>query len=423
MVPSLVANGFRRLFFASFFLSLPLLAGFADGWAQTPGDADVYTVENVPLDTTAQTAAAARETALANGQAEALRRLLARLTVRADAARLPRLSAAETGDLVRGIELEGEKASSVRYIASLRVRFRADGVRSLLRRSGIPFAETRSKPMLVLPVLSTESGPILWEETTPWREAWANIPRSEGLVPLIVPVGDLDDVRAIDAAKATSGDTTQLAAIAARYNAGDVIVAVATPQSAGGTVSAVQVSLSRFSASGQDETLVENYGAEPGKDVWAKAAAGVAVNIEEAWKRSALIRYDNPRSLTATVSLAGIDELVEVRRRLANVAILQRAELVYLARNEAQFRFDYFGDERQLASALAQNDLVLEQSSSGGWRVRPRGMATSAKPAPSAPPAASPAVDSTSGVLGTMPDDLPPPSEPDDMPDETVIVR
>jgi hypothetical protein len=263
---------------------------------------------------------------------------------------------------------------------------------------------------------------VLWEETTPWREAWANIPRSEGLVPLIVPVGDLDDVRAIDAAKATSGDTTQLAAIAKRYDAGDVIVALATPQSA----NAVQVSINRFSAVGQDETLVESYTADAGgaNALWAKAAAGVAANIEEAWKRNALIRYDNPRSLTATVQLAGIDELVEVRRRLANVAILRRAELVYLARNEAQFRFDYFGDERQLVSALAQNDLVLEQSGAG-WRVRPRGMTTSAKPASSAAPSSGA---STSGAIGTLPgapenlpSDLPLP--PDDTPDETVIIR
>jgi hypothetical protein len=414
-------RGLRRLFFASFFLALPLSAPLA----QTAGEADVFTIEDIAVDATAQTAAAARETALARGQAEAFNRLLARLTVRSDAQRLPRPSAAEIADLVRGIELDGEKTSAVRYIASLRVRFRADGVRSLLRRSGIPFAETRSKPMLILPLVDAESGSILWEQDTDWRAAWSAAPRSEGLVPLVVPVGDLDDLQAISAEQALAGDTRRLAALASRYSAGDVVVAIAKPQYAGESVSTVQVSINRFSALGQDETVLESYGAEAGKSAWSKAVAGVAANLEDTWKRASLIRYDSQKSLTATVQLAGIDELVELRRRLANVAILRNADLVYLARNEAQFRFDYFGDERQLASAFAQNDLVLEQGAAG-WRFRPRVAAgrptgrLGTMPGATAPGAATslPATESPDGMAAP---DVPP--GPSDMPDEPIIVQ
>ena len=429
MVPSPAIRGVRRLFFASFFLALPLygdLSGArAQGGPQAAGETDVFTIDDVAVDATAQTAAAARETALARGQAEAFNRLLARLTVRSDAARLPRPSVAEIGDLVRGIELDGEKTSAVRYIASLRVRFRADGVRNLLRRSGIPFAETRSKPMLILPLLDGESGAILWEQDTEWRAAWAAAPRGEGLVPLVVPVGDLDDLRAITAERALAGDTRRLSAIAARYGAGDVVVAVATPQYAGESVATVQVSINRFSALGQDETVLESYGAEPGKSAWTKAVAGVAAHLEDTWKRASLIRYDSQRSLTATVALAGIDELVELRRRLANVAILRNAELVYLARNEAQFRLDYFGDERQLASAFAQNDLLLEQAANG-WRFSPRSLAGApvgrlgTLPGATAPgaPASLPAIELPDGT--PAPDMSPGPS---DMPEEPIIVQ
>jgi hypothetical protein len=431
MAPSPVIRGLRRLFFASFFLALPLYGDLSSALAQTApqgaGEADVFTVDDVAVDATAATAAAARETALARGQAEAFNRLLARLTVRSDASRLPRPSAAEIADLVRGIELDGEKTSAVRYIASLRVRFRADGVRNLLRRSGIPFAETRSKPMLILPLVDAESGAILWEQDTDWRAAWAASPRSEGLVPLVVPVGDLDDLRAISAEQALAGDTKRLAALASRYNAGDVVVAVAKPQYAGESVSAVQVSINRFSALGQDETVLESYGAEAGKSAWTKAVSGVAANLEDTWKRASLIRYDSQKSLTATVQLAGIDELVELRRRLANVAILRNADLVYLARNEAQFRFDYFGDERQLASAFAQNDLVLEQGANG-WRFRPRlaaGRPTGrlgTMPGATAPGAAT-SLPATESPDGTPAPDAPPPDMlPSDM-GEPIIVQ
>lgn len=420
MAPSPVIRGFRRLFFASIFLALPLYGDLSAALAQGAGEADVFTVDNVTVDATAATAAAARETALARGQSEAFTRLLARLTLRADTARLPRASAAEISDLVRGLEVEGEKTSAVRYIASLRVRFRADAVRSFLRQRGLAFAETRSKPMLILPLLDGDAGQILWEQDTDWRAAWAVAPRSEGLVPLIVPVGDLDDLRSITAEQATAGDTRRLTAIAQRYAAGDVVVAVAKPQYAGESVASVQVTINRFSALGQDETVIEDYAAAPNQDVWAKAAAGVAANIEDAWKRSAMIRYDSEKSLTATVTLAGLDELVEMRRRLGRVAILRNAELVYLARNEAQFRLDYFGDERQLTTAFAQNDLVLEQGVAG-WRFRPRVAAGAPTgrlgtlPGATAPGAASsmPAMELPGGALA-----------PDTAPlDEPVIVQ
>jgi hypothetical protein len=389
MAPSRVVFSIRCLFFASVFLALPLFGDISSARAQALEEADVFTVSDVAVDATAATAAAARETALARGQSEAFSRLMARLTLRGDAARLPRPSAGEISDMVRGLEVEGEKTSAVRYIASLRVRFRADAVRTFLRQRGIAFAETRSKPMLILPLLDSESGAILWEQDTDWRAAWSVAPRSEGLVPLVVPVGDLDDLRAITAEQALAGDTARLLAISQRYSAGDVVVATATPNYIGESVASVQVTINRFSALGQDETLIEEYAAPSGmgtnQDVWAQAAAGVAANIEDAWKRNALIRYDSQQSLTATVTLAGLDELVEMRRRLARIAILRNAELVYLARNEAQFRLDYFGDERQLATAFAQNDLLLEQGVTG-WRFRPR----------SAPDAAT-------GRLGTLP--------------------
>jgi len=406
MAPSLVIRGFRRLFFASVFLALPLYGDLSSALAQGAEEADVFTVSDVTVDATAATAAAARETAMARGQGEAFNRLLARLTLRTDAARLPRPSVGEISDMVRGLEVEGEKTSAVRYIASLRVRFRADAVRTFLRQRGLAFAETRSKPMLILPLRDSESGAILWEQDTDWRAAWAAVPRGEGLVPLVVPVGDLDDLRAITAEQALAGDTTRLTAIAQRYNAGDVVVAMAKPNYAGESVASVQVTINRFSALGQDETLIEDHAATPDQDVWVKAAAGVAANIEDAWKRSALIRYDSQQSLTATVTLAGLDELVEMRRRLTRVAIIRNAELVYLARNEAQFRLEYFGDERQLATAFAQNDLVLEQGAAG-WRFRPR----------SAPGAAT-------GWFGTLPDSAPEPEMlAPSLLDEPVIVQ
>src|SRR3546814_5337389 len=92
---------------------------------------------------------------------------------------------------------------TVRYLADLTFRFNPDQVRSLLRGAGVPFAETRSKPVVVLPVFGdSAAGPTLWTGTNPWRDVWAQRRGDDGLVPLTVPLGDLGDLAAVEIGRA-----------------------------------------------------------------------------------------------------------------------------------------------------------------------------------------------------------------------------
>jgi len=89
----------------------------------------------------------------------------------------------------------------------------------LLRQTGLPFAETASKPLLVLPVLKSRVGLMLWEAANLWRTAWSALPIQRGLVPMIVPLGDLADISDVDASQAMLGDETALEGIVSRYQA------------------------------------------------------------------------------------------------------------------------------------------------------------------------------------------------------------
>ena len=67
------------------------------------------------------------------------------------------------------------------------------------------------------------------------------------------------------------------------------------------------------------------------------------------------------RTLSVSVPIASLRDWVEVRRRLAGIATVQRAEVRALARTEGQLNLFYFGDETQLQQALAQRQLSLLQ--------------------------------------------------------------
>ncbi len=344
--------------FGLFLLAFPVLA------PDSAGAGDVFLVRDVAVDETAQAAVEARDLALANGQKEAFRRLLERLILKSDAERLPELSADEIADLVRGIEVREEKTSSVRYLAKLSFRFKPAAVRRLLRSSAIPFAETASKPVLVIPVYQIAGASLLWDDPNPWRTAWSERPRRDSLVPLIVPPGDLADVAEIGPNQAMAADQERLEAIATRYGVSDSLVTAATLiMDPVRNQPSLDVSVSRFGSPIHDYTTVFSLTGVSGETVdhlLRAAVAEVVTRVEENWKRDNLMQFDrSPESLEVSVPLKGLPEWVEIRRRLDAIAIIRERRILYLSRSEVRLDLHFVGSKEQLKLALAQSDLDL----------------------------------------------------------------
>lgn len=342
------------------------------------GSADVFTIAGVEVDATADTAAAARDRALAEGQKAALGRLFDRIVLAADRNKLPEFNAGAIAELVRDFEVSREKRSSVRYLAVLRVRFKAHGIRAMLRGHDIAFAETRSKPVLVLPVFEVAGAFSLWGDPNPWRDAWLALPPSDGLVPLVRPAGGIRNAVLIGAEQAVRGADDRLAAIARHYAAADVLVAVAGFRmgSAGGEGQAaqafLQVTLSRMGSALTEQTRLESFALRAGESRAAairRAVSLIASQIQEEWKRDNRLRFGVGKELTVIVPLTSLADWLAIKRRLAAVAFIQRSDLVYLSRKLARLRINYIGDEEQLALALVQNDIILERGPVS-WTLR-----------------------------------------------------
>src|SRR5260370_39111716 len=166
---------------------------------------DIFTVPDIAVDATANSALAAREAARIDGQRRAFGVLIERLTLAADRGRVPRLSDQQLTELVRDFEVANERSSAVRYLAAYTFRFRAGDVRRLLADAGVPFAETVSKPVVVLAVLRRCESAPMWDDPNPWRGAWADRQVAAGPVPFLLPLGDAADVPAIGAEPALAG--------------------------------------------------------------------------------------------------------------------------------------------------------------------------------------------------------------------------
>lgn len=333
-------------------------------------DADVFTVAGVKVDQTADTAAAARDEAVAVGQRKALERLFERIVLTSEANRLPAVGNAAVTELVRDFEVIEEKTSAVRYLATLRVRFKPEAIRALLRNQGIAFAETRSRPVLVLPIYRQGRAYSLWGDPNPWRDAWQAMPPLHGLVPLVHPKGDDRDASLIDAEQALQADEGRLRMIAQRYGAASVLIAVAgfaadsRGTASGSRGSVLQVTVGRVGGARYGQTRVEAFRpreGEAGQALLERAVRTIAADVQERWKHDNRLRFGAGNRLEVMVPLDSLADWLDIKRRLGEVALIRGSDLLYLSRSEALLSIDFIGDAEQLTLALVQNDLILER--------------------------------------------------------------
>jgi hypothetical protein len=357
--------------------------------AQIAAEPDIFTVAGVPVDVTARSAAQARTQALAEGQRRALQTLLQRMTSSVDHERLPQVGDPAIGNLVQGLEIAAERTSSTRYIARLTVRFKPDGVRNLLRNARIAYSETVSKPIVVIPVFEDANGRRLWGDENPWRTAWMARERQTGLVRLILPLGDFEDIAAIGADAALAGNEAALLALTKRYGLNDTLVAHARlePGAIESEYSiAVQMQrrgtagVSIYSESFPGTSLLDDFNKRLDQIV-----EKMLVWLEQDWKRGTEQRLESAAALDVRVPLGGLGDWIALRQKLEAMGEVRRLEVLALARGEARVTLHYFGDPARLAVAMAQRDLDLKEEQ-GAWTIRPAGGA----PAAPAPPAASP---------------------------------
>lgn len=367
----------------------------------------VYTVRDIAVDSSAASAAAARSIALAGGQRTAFNRLLRRIVLSEDRVILPNLDDTMIAQMIDGYEIEKELLSPTRYRANLIVDFNKNQIRKLLRKRKIRFAETRSKDVLVVAVYDTGEGAVLWQEPEDWRAAWLARPANEGLVPFILPLGDVMDMGAVSAAEAQSPLREALLRLAQRYGADEIVVAVASlrlsdvPAHSGqgtedgteegsaepigqsttdeselsasrrvrGPVEGaiLQLTVHRVGVAGEHSAseLLRGAPAESKADLLARAVGRVIAQVEGGWKQANILRFGRENKLRIIVPLAGLSDWVDMRRRLSELAVVLTVDLAALSRDQAEVLLHYLGETEQLMLGLEQSDLALNFEARG----------------------------------------------------------
>lgn len=189
----------------------------------TGSSSAAYAIAGIDVDVVAANPMAARAAAFRIAQRKAWPLLWSRLTGTA-AGTAPRLSDGQLDSIVSGIESQGERFSSTRYIARLGVVFDRS-------RTGEYFAGTgaalQSPPMLLLPLLVDGGAGTLFQAKTPWRAAWQRY--RENITPLdyVLASGSAGDNIVLTGWQVNRPDRPSWRNILNRFDTVDVLTAEA----------------------------------------------------------------------------------------------------------------------------------------------------------------------------------------------------
>lgn len=351
----MIDNMMNRRFFQIALAALALVILF-----RGPATAqDLFEVNGLRVDESAADEVKAKFGAIESAQERALQIVLRRLVQAEDIDRLSQIDGERLARMVRDYDIADEKLGGGRYLATISVRFVPEEVANALKDAQIPFAMTRSRPIVVLPVLDTGSARRLWDDPNPWRRAWAGRTPYPGLFSVMMPAGDLSDVATVNVNQAISADPDAMLAIARKYQATGAMVAIASIS--GNQASRLVAVKLEFVGGNNDGATVERRFKGSGNltAFLGQVVTQILDGLERDWKQENILDFSQVERMSVLVPIKGLGGWRDVRERLDGMSRIQSLSMARMSQEEVELDLVFVGSTVQLRSALAQQGLEL----------------------------------------------------------------
>lgn len=338
-------------------LVLAALCAFVPGVASAQGRDNAYAVAGVYVDETAANASAAQTAAFAAAQRRGFDRLMRRLTIaeQVSVRGLPAADAATIERLVLSVDVEEERRSATRYIGRLTVRFDPAGVRALLQAQQLTIVDTRTAPVLVVPVAAANTPP---ETLALWREVWEQGGFQSELVPLAVAPANL--VGAPDWAAASP--------FASAAAAGSALYATLRVQ--GATVSADLFEVGPNGVRRDRNQAIARLGGD-GQPALRAALQSLAeqtsIRLQDEYKARTSAGTGTRARVSASALYSNQRQWETIKQGLEGAAstLISEIRIEAVGREGALVSFSFVGAREQLSAELARRGVRLEDSPMG----------------------------------------------------------
>ena len=367
--------GIRLIFSARYLLLLWAVLVFASGGAMAAGpvETSVFAVQGVEVDVTDTDATTAKYKALIAAQIKAFNVLATRLGNASLIENVAKFDEKRVLPFLKSLSIEEESISPGRYKGKLTVRFLPAKIRTLYGSFGVKVEGEQGPSFLVLAIWKDNGTQVLWQDN-PWRQAWINLRAEQSLIPIIVPLGDLEDSGGISVTDVLSEDAVKIEKIRRRYDVASVLVAFAEPAEGGG-VHATMAGKSPLGKLIFDKVYTAESGTlQDSVELAAKRFHDVMVDkfksggIKVASEQSASKAKDENskrKSLSVSVPFAGPSQWNGLRSRLLSTPGILGLDVSSLAADGAIVSLTYTGNLDEVETSLQASGLRLTRVDGG----------------------------------------------------------
>jgi hypothetical protein len=342
--------------------------------AAGPVETSVFAVQGVEVDATDRDAAAAKEKALVEVQMKAIVLLAQKLGSPEMAAEIAKLEPKAVMPLLKSLSIERESTAPGRYIGAFTVRFQPAKIKSLFSSYGVKVAGEQASPILLIPVWKTAQGLVLWDDNT-WLKAWRGLKLEQDVVPIIIPLGDAEDIARMTPEDVAKLDPVKLEAIRRRYDVKTMLVATAEAVEGNG-IHAIMTGASDLGKITFDKV----YTAEEGT---LEASAALAAtrfhqvmvekfrsDRQKAVAAANAAKANRSQSIPVAVPFAGPAEWNGLRARILSTPGVIGVDVSTLAADGAVIRLMFVGELEQMQNSIQATGLQLSQVG-GSWVIQP----------------------------------------------------
>ncbi len=357
----------KRIIISLIFSIFLILANF-----QAHAYDSLYIVEDVKVDVSAKDSVSAQQQAFAKAQAIAFSRLTKRMVAEGEEATIKRPDFETISTMVNDYEVKDEKISAVRYVGNFTFRFNEKAVSRFFSVSGVHYTDKSSKPLLILPIFQVNGKNTIWSEKNIWLQAWGRSRLPNGVVPVEVPIGDLDDIGDIDDNNALSYERKSLDRMLLRYGAKEAAIMIAVPDLALSALSSedkatgqMRISIyrtDRGKAERVSDVIVKADGSENVSQLYDRAVLMGYQALQRDWKNKTVASSSQEQLYMVRVGLNGLRDLVKIKTILRTVTGVRSVEVASLKPVEAKFIFVFRGGVERLREALSHSSLSLGEA-------------------------------------------------------------
>lgn len=331
---------------------------------------DEYSIENVKVDSDGKDTEDARTKALSEGEMDAFRQFINRRNPQKAGDIITKMPSAEMSRVISGFEIVEEKITPNHYHATLRYNFSPEAVTDVLPPSEAPVQKapiedtSKSKAVLIIPVLKEGGVVKLWQDDNKWRSIWYESALESGNGIVVMPLGGMDDRVDITEANVETATTDTLKRMYDRYAVSEIYVLYAYFNKKADPKPTLEVTLKRI-ASGKEETSHMDYIIRSTEDedaLMVRASNDIAQHL---YKLQTInpdkIEYDRLKEITARVQAGDIQEWENLRKRLLTHGNIVGIKITSVSFYGTQMVITFRGTPDMLGKTLVASGLRVMQ--------------------------------------------------------------